>query len=306
MGGDNSKLTDEEKYQKFNQDLTQVEAGRVVIAVDFSQSNKHLASGWGKKSPGDSGSLHAQQQVLIDENMVTVQSPYRRALELLTYRIRDFDKFPEGFRFIGFTDKIIVDEYVNNSTVLQKYDELAMQFNNDNLVQSSGTSISPAIYKAIEHSVLTSAYVILIVLTDCDLYDVARATQAITDASRFPVSICALGIGEETAQADVFKQYQMFDDKLFERQFDNFNFSVFKYFKKENETFLPLEMLSKETKTVVPAKTESVVDQNAEKILAMQVFEELRQQYQTIMDLGYKEVVEYIKKDMVSQGTIQE
>ena len=60
----------------------------------------------------------------------TVQSPYRRAIELLSYRAFEFDKNPEGILFLGYADKIFSESYVNRDTILPKYDELANYFHN--------------------------------------------------------------------------------------------------------------------------------------------------------------------------------
>lgn len=204
MGAKAPELTAEQKFQQFNRDLNNVEAARVIVSVDFSQSNFNRAKGWGAAA-GGKGSLHASGLAkLRDQSEIRVQSPYRRALELLSYRIFEFDKNPEGVMFLGFADTVFSEAYVTRETILKKYDELAQYFNNGQIQQQKGTDIASSIYRAIEHSVQKDEYTILVILTDGDIEEVARATQAITDASNFPISICTIGMGDTLTQDQTF------------------------------------------------------------------------------------------------------
>lgn len=85
--------------------------------------------------------------------------------------------------------------------------------------------MAPAIYKTIEETVARKEYHLLILLTDGDIADVSRDAQAVVDASYFPISIVAIGVGT-TAKED--RVLETFDDVLFERRFDNLNYMPFR------------------------------------------------------------------------------
>ena len=96
---------------------------------------------------------------------------------------------------------------------------------NSEFLQEEPTTIAPVIYKTMELVAISKAFTILFVLTDGDLGQISRDSQAVIDASRFPISICAIGIGSSEYQL-----LEFFDNNLFERIFDNFNFTSFKYY----------------------------------------------------------------------------
>jgi len=87
------------------------------------------------------------------------------------------------------------------------------------------SSMAPAIYKTIEETVARKEYHLLIMLTDGDIADVSRDAQAVVDASYFPISIVTIGVGTSIKEDRVL---ETFDDVLFERRFDNFNYLPFR------------------------------------------------------------------------------
>jgi len=68
----------------------------------------------------------------------------------------------------------------------------------------------------------TRQYHILIILTDGAVDSVDETAQAIVDASNYPLSIVAVGVGD--ANFDVMHK---FDDELPARRYDNFQFVEF-------------------------------------------------------------------------------
>lgn len=95
------------------------------------------------------------------------------------------------------------------------------------VVMSGPTTMAPAILKAIE---ITKAYakqgtkqqLIVIILTDGDISDEVKDTQAVCMASNFPISICAIGLGDGP-----FDKLEALDDLKRGRRFDNFHFTDF-------------------------------------------------------------------------------
>ena len=68
---------------------------------------------------------------------------------------------------------------------------------------------------------------ILIIITDGDVTDEARDCQAVCNASNFPISICAIGVGDGP-----FDKMDRFDNLKKGRKFDNFHFTDFTSFMK--------------------------------------------------------------------------
>ena len=156
-------------------------------------------------------------------------------------------------------------------------------------MQQSGTEIASSIYRAIEHSVDMDEYTILFILSDGDVDEVARATQAITDASSFPISICTICIGDTSTADETFAEFATFDEKLFQRKFDNLHNCNFNYFYKSGNNFYPGTYCTASRRNDIPQKPpEDDVEQ--ERDFAMEVLPEIRDQYRQINDMGYKEV----------------
>lgn len=92
MGAANEPvLTPRERYTQFKRVMQRrVESANIMIAVDFSQSNIYRASGWGSVD-GKDGSLHCPGKVTDQEDIKhKVQSPYRRAIELIGEKAFDY------------------------------------------------------------------------------------------------------------------------------------------------------------------------------------------------------------------------
>ena len=104
----------------------------------------------------------------------------------------------------------------NLDEVLKKYRQIL-----PTLTLAGPTSFSPMIRKAMEIVQTTQAYHILIILADGQVTNEKETTEAIVDASKLPLSIVMVGIGDGP-----WNMMNTFDDRLPSRQFDN----VFKMF----------------------------------------------------------------------------
>ncbi|GIQ87798.1 hypothetical protein KIPB_009910, partial [Kipferlia bialata] len=87
------------------------------------------------------------------------------------------------------------------------------------LTFSGPTTMAPMIDEAIRTVQQTGEYHILLILTDGDMSSPRTDAAAVVRASNFPISIVVVGLGDGP-----FEVMEQFDDKLPERQFDNFQF----------------------------------------------------------------------------------
>ena len=87
---------------------------------------------------------------------------------------------------------------------------------------SGPTTFAPLIRQAIEMVKFTKQYHILLILTDGDVTSPQKDEDAIVEASNYPLSIVAIGIGDGP-----FDTLETFDDKLTRSRFDNFQFVNF-------------------------------------------------------------------------------
>lgn len=190
-----------------------IECARFVVAVDFSRSNISR----GQKDPKRGASLHSSKDIYGN----VIPNDYRYALEKLIEVIQLFDSETE-IKFLTFgMKKKLTAEQISVDDLVKHYDAMTAEFFSriEANAEAESSTIAPVIYETIKDTVKNKDYQILIILTDGDLTDIGRDAQAIIDASNFSISIIALGIG-----IGPFMSYSEFDNVLFQRRFDNFNF----------------------------------------------------------------------------------
>ena len=221
-----------------------LESSNLVIGIDFTKSNT-----WTGKKTFGGRNLHT-----IDTNIV---NPYQFAIKTICKTLSRFDDdnlipaFYFGDTETNNTDVLPLHTHTNGckglNDVLQKYEDKVQK------VKLSGTtSFAPIINKTIEIVKMKKSYHILLIIGDGAVTEVddRRATQdAIIRASRYPLSIVMIGVGDGP-----WDEMIKYDNELPKRKFDNFQF-------------------------VPPLDTETAFAVNA--------LQEIPDQYRKIKELGY-------------------
>lgn len=193
-----------------------LESSNLIIGIDFTRSNVDQ----GKRS-FQGRSLH-----YIDRSGEHIQNPYQQVISIIGRTLEPFDEdklIPAyGFGDIITKDKkvfpFISDRPCNGiEEVLVKYAQTAQY------VQLSGpTSFAPIIREAIKIAKETREYHILIIVADGQVTNERETSNAIVEASNYPLSIIVIGVGDGP-----WHMMKDFDDALPQRKFDNFQFVDF-------------------------------------------------------------------------------
>jgi len=180
---------------------------RMVLGIDFGEPKER-----------DGRPLHCTRHL--------VPNPYQRALQLLS---DSWWSHQEHITAFGFGDRLFSLELNRPATcetggadldgwrdIIQAYNRAAPTVSGN----CEASRLTPMIRKAIELLKEDSnSYHILILITDGIFSDAREAAQALVEASQYPLSVVAIGVGK--GPWEVMKE---FDDKLPQRAFDNFNF----------------------------------------------------------------------------------
>ena len=137
--------------------------------------------------------------------------------------------------------------------MLDKYNEIVKR-----VTLSGPTSFAPVIAKAIEIVKRTHKYHILVIIADGQVNEEKPTIDAIVEASKFPISIIVVGVGDGP-----WEVMDEFDHRLPKRKFDNFRFVDY-----HKATFK---------------------SKNPDTCFALQCLMEIPDQYKTIKALGYLE-----------------
>ena len=206
-----------------------LESSNLIVGIDFTISNTDS----GKRTFGGL-SLHH-----IDATGATL-NPYQRVIGALgrTLEVFDDDKLIPAF---GFGDSATQDKSVFSlcerlggasdavcagfEQVLQCYERVLQS----GIKMAGPTSFAPVIRRAIDIVRRERAYHILVIVADGQVtpdseycHATSETTAAIVEASKYPLSIVFVGVGDGP-----WEQMDEFDDGLPQRKFDNFQFVEF-------------------------------------------------------------------------------
>jgi len=189
-----------------------LENSNIIIGVDFTKSNT-----WTGEKTFNGRCLH---DILPD-----VLNPYQTVISVLgrTLSVFDDDNLIPAF---GFGDSATGDKRVFplQSTPCQGFQQVLDSYSQivPRIKLSGPTSFAPLIYETIKIVRQTKSYHILIIIADGQVTNEKENIDAIVACSQFPISIIMIGVGD--GPWDTMRD---FDDKLPQRQFDNFQFVPF-------------------------------------------------------------------------------
>ena len=205
-----------ETYEALQDDLRKsgLESSQLIIGIDYTKSNT-----WnGKKTFGDKSLHHLSYRSL---------NPYQEVIEIVGKTLEPFDDDNQipvyGFGDIATTDKAVFpffpDERPCNGfqEVLNRYNEIT-----PNIKLGGPTNFAPLIDKTIDIVKETGEYHILVIIADGQVSKPKDTANAIIRASRYPISIIMVGVGDGP-----WDEMERYDDELPTRKFDNFQFVNF-------------------------------------------------------------------------------
>jgi len=190
-----------------------LESSNLIVGIDYTKSNT-----WNGKQTFGAQSLHAIRSDTLN--------PYQEVISIVGRTLEPFDDdklIPVfGFGDITTQDKTVFPYFPDRNCygfqeVLTRYNEITPQ-----LALSGPTSFAPLIRAAINIVKQQKSYHILVIVADGQVDNVKETSEAIVEATNYPLSIICVGVGD--GPWDVMEE---FDDKLPKRRFDNFQFVPF-------------------------------------------------------------------------------
>ena len=201
---------------------------RLVLGVDLTASNE-----WQGRVTFSRNSLHKLHPVRPSQ----VFNPYQKVINIIGKTLQPFTETGHVYAY-GFGDVETQDTGVFNimgedkascrdfREVLVRYNEMLKE------VRLSGpTSFAPIIRKSMEHVKESgNKFHILVIIADGQMENEGPTVSAIIEASKLPLSIVLVGVGD--GPWDIMEE---FDDHLPGRKFDNFQFVDFHSSTKETK-----------------------------------------------------------------------
>eukprot|EP01128_Nolandella_sp_AFSM9_P009535 TRINITY_DN6136_c0_g1_i1.p1 TRINITY_DN6136_c0_g1~~TRINITY_DN6136_c0_g1_i1.p1 ORF type:complete len:314 (-),score=103.40 TRINITY_DN6136_c0_g1_i1:36-896(-) len=211
-----SPIPDQYKtFQQLQEGLRKagLESSNLILGIDFTKSNEWT----GKRSFGGR-CLHSLSHQHLN--------PYQSVIQILgrTLEAFDDDKLIPAFGFGDATtgNRACFPFFPNRVShgfdeCLERYTQIVPE------VSLSGpTNFGPIIREAINIVREDKSYHILVIIADGQVTDRQDTVNAIVEASRFPLSIVMVGVGDGP-----FDEMEEFDDELPARVCDNFQFVNF-------------------------------------------------------------------------------
>ena len=193
---------------------SQLEGVNLIFAIDCTQSNQTQGS----------KTFHNQSLHTIEPYR---PNPYQTVIRYLGETLEPFDE-DHKIPAYGFGDFFTKHKKVFNlksaGTQCEGFKEVIEAYNAIMpLVTLSGpTSFAPIINHSLEIIKHIGTYHILIIITDGAVDDSGATEAAIIEASKYPLSIVVVGVGDGP-----WNRMIEFDDHLPQREFDNFQFVNF-------------------------------------------------------------------------------
>jgi len=209
----------EDKYSTLEEVQTALrsaglESSSLVLGIDYTRSNEYN----GTKTFGGK-CLHD-----IDFAPNGVQNPYQQVISLLGRTLAPFDD-DNLIPAFGFGDRRTTDRSVfplrDDGAACNGFEEVLSRYNEVTplLTLSGPTSFEPIIYAAINVVKEEGGYHILVIVCDGQVVNERVTRDAIVEASKYPLSIITIGVGDGP-----WELMREFDDQLPARTFDNFQF----------------------------------------------------------------------------------
>ena len=142
-------------------------------------------------------------------------NPYQKVINIIGKTLKPFTEKEELWAY-GFGDSITKNKDVFNITgknepcedfqdVLNKYSTMIRQ-----VALSGPTSFAPIIHRALRHVIESgNLFHILVIIADGQMEDEDETVSAIVEASKFPLSIVLVGVGDGP-----WDRMEEFDDNL--------------------------------------------------------------------------------------------
>lgn len=187
-----------------------LESSQLVVGIDFTKSNV-----WTGARAFNGRCLH---DISSGE-----KNPYQRVIEIIGRTLAPFDD--DGMiPVFGFGDVVTTDTSVfalHGAQPCRGFEEALRRYTDvaPTVSLSGPTSFAPIIRRVIADVRGTRQFTILLLVADGQVNSTAETEAAIVEASRYPISIVMVGVGDGP-----FDEMERFDDGLPARAFDNFQF----------------------------------------------------------------------------------
>ena len=188
-----------------------IESSNLIIGIDYTASNLEKGA-----ITYNGQSLHS-----INQNYM---NPYQSVISIVGKILEPFDedKLIPSFGFGDIRTKNHKIFNINkNKTPCYTFNEVLQCYNEitPNIKLNGPTSFAPLIRHSIEIVKNTASYHILLIITDGEIIDKKATANLLVEASKYPLSIIAVGVGDGP-----FNEMEKYDDELPQRKFDNFQF----------------------------------------------------------------------------------
>jgi E3 ubiquitin-protein ligase RGLG len=171
-----------------------LESSNLIIGIDYTASNQHQ----GRKTFGGKCLHHIRQDQW---------NPYQKAIKMIGQTLEKFDD-DKMIPVFGFGDALTQDFEVfpflpdpNNSRYCHGFEEVLSVYERitPGVRLSGPTNFAPLIRKSIQTLFTNnelSAYHILVIIADGQVVNEKDTQDAIVQASKFPLSIIMVGVGD--------------------------------------------------------------------------------------------------------------